>query len=153
MANFGKLNFSTSFNPTSAFPLDARCYFTSLASAEAAAAIAEEAGSTNSIYYYGMKLLVDDGVEPLWYTIQRDGTLLEEGQNGGYVAQDTPPEDTTLLWLDTSDDSGSAPDVTTDDDGKIIQVVDGVWTAVPVSESNIGKYIDEYINNALGGEY
>ena len=38
--NFGKLNFSTSFNPTSAFPLDARCYFENLASAQAAAATA-----------------------------------------------------------------------------------------------------------------
>ena len=38
--NFGKLNFSTSFNPTSAFPIDARQYFESLTSAQAAAATA-----------------------------------------------------------------------------------------------------------------
>lgn len=83
MAEFGKLNFSTSFNPTSAFPLDARCYFNSLALAKAAAATAEEAGSTNTVYYYGMKLLVDDGVFAKWYTIQRNGTLLEDETGSG----------------------------------------------------------------------
>lgn len=82
MANFGKLEFSTSFNPTSAFPLDARCYFTDLSSAQAAAATAEEAGSANTVYHYGMKLLVDDGTAATWYTIMRDGTLSEEGQGG-----------------------------------------------------------------------
>ena len=78
MADFGKLNFSTSLSPTSAFPLDARCYFDSLALAKAAAATAEEVGSTNTVYHYGMKLLVDDGVFAKWYTIQRDGTLLDD---------------------------------------------------------------------------
>lgn len=82
MADFGKLNFSTSFNPTSAFPLDARCYFNSLPLAKAAAATAEEAGSSNTVYYYGMKLLVDDGTTAKWYTIQRDRTLLEDGIGG-----------------------------------------------------------------------
>lgn len=78
MAEFGKLNFSTSFNPTSAFPLDARCYFNSLALAKAAAATAEEVGSSNTVYYYGMRLFVDDGVFAKWYTIQRDRTLKED---------------------------------------------------------------------------
>lgn len=83
MADFGKLNFSTSFKPTSAFPLDARCYFESLELAKTAAATAEEAGSKNTIYHYGMKLLVDDGTTTKWYTIQRNRTLLEEGSGGG----------------------------------------------------------------------
>lgn len=65
----------------SSFPLDTRCYFTSLDMAKAAAATATEIGDTSSIYCYGMKLLVDDGVDAKWYTIQRDGTLLEEGYN------------------------------------------------------------------------
>ena len=59
--NFGKLNFSTSFNPTSAFPIDARTYFESLASAQEAAATAEEAGSANTTYYYGQILVVNEG--------------------------------------------------------------------------------------------
>lgn len=59
--NFGKLNFSTSFNPTSAFPIDARTYFESYDLAEAAAGTAEEAGSANTTYYYGQILVVNEG--------------------------------------------------------------------------------------------
>ena len=59
--NFGKLNFSTSFNPTSAFPIDARTYFESYDSAVEAAGTAEEAGSANTTYYYGQILVVNEG--------------------------------------------------------------------------------------------
>lgn len=31
---------------------------------------------------------------------------IEGGSGGGFVASDTPPEDTSLLWVDTSDNSG-----------------------------------------------
>lgn len=120
MADFGKLNFSTSFNPTSAFPLDARCYFKSLALAEAAAATAEEVGSSNTVYYYGMKLFVDDGSSVKWYTIQRDRTLLEDSTASGIaeavvqqivlqrlsefvVIGPDEPESGPCLWFDTSD--------------------------------------------------
>ena len=80
MSDFGKLNFSVALNPTSAFPLDARCYFNSLALAKAAAATAESVGSTDTVYYYGMKLMVDllDGTTPKWYTIQADRTVKED---------------------------------------------------------------------------
>lgn len=88
MADFGKLNYSVSFNPTSAFPLDARRYFTDYASAEAAAATAEEAGSTNTVYYYGMRLLVYDGETAKWYTIQPDKTLLSDGKSAYQYAID-----------------------------------------------------------------
>ncbi len=79
MADYGKLNYSVSLKPTSAFPLDARCYFESLAEAQAAASKAEEVGSTNTIYYYGQKLVVvADGIAT-WYTIQPDKTLKADG--------------------------------------------------------------------------
>lgn len=67
--NFGKLNFSTSFNPTSAFPIDARTYFESLSSAQEAAATAEEAGSANTTYYYGQILVVNEGGSVAAYQI------------------------------------------------------------------------------------
>lgn len=51
--NFGKGNRSVAFNPTSAFPLDARSYFESYDAAVDAAALAKEAGSSESVYYYG----------------------------------------------------------------------------------------------------
>ena len=77
--NFGKLNFSVSFNPTSAFPLDARSYFESYDAAVAAAATAEEAGSSTTTYYYGQTIaVVETGVATL-YTIQPDKTLAEVG--------------------------------------------------------------------------
>lgn len=97
MADFGKLNFSTSFNPTSAFPLDARCFFNSLALAKAAAATAEEVGSTNTVYHYGMKLLVDDGTTAKWYTIQRDRTLLEDGTGSSNSGASLNIDNATLV--------------------------------------------------------
>lgn len=45
------------------------------------------------------------------------------------------------------------PSVTTEDNGKLLQVVDGAWKLVNVSESSIGTYIDDYISAALGGDY
>lgn len=69
MADYGKLNFSVSFNPTSAFPLDARSYFTSLSAAEQAAKTAEEIGSTDTVYYYGQKLVVMENGSVSWYKI------------------------------------------------------------------------------------
>lgn len=79
MADFGKLNFSVAFNPVSAFPLDARCYFSSLASAQVAASKAQEVGSTTTVYYYGMQLVVVENNVATWYVIQPDKTLKELG--------------------------------------------------------------------------
>lgn len=81
MADFGKLNFSVALDPTSAFPLDARCYFESLALAKVEAAAAAEVGNTNTKYYIGQRLLVREGGvgDPVWYTIQANGTLLADG--------------------------------------------------------------------------
>lgn len=79
MAEFGKLNFSVSFNPTSAFPLDARSYFETLTEAQAAATTAGEAGSSTTTYYYGQTLVVvESGVATL-YVIQPDKTLKAAG--------------------------------------------------------------------------
>lgn len=47
----------------------------------------------------------------------------------------------------------TTPAVTSADNGKVLQVVDGVWTAVTVADSTIKTYVDEYISSALEGEY
>lgn len=64
----------TSVSPlaTSAFPIDARTYFESYEDAVAAAALAEQQGSKNTIYYFGMSLVVyaDDAVQE--YIIVKD---------------------------------------------------------------------------------
>ena len=77
--NFGKLNFSVAFNPTSAFPLDARSYFESYELAVAAAQIAVEAGKADSTYYYGQTLVVNENAKATLYIIQPDKTLKEVG--------------------------------------------------------------------------
>lgn len=87
MNDFGKLNFSTSFNPTSAFPMDARTVFDTYAEALAAAKTAGEIGSTDTKYFYGMTLTV--GTKK--HVIQRDGTLLELLQ--AHTVAEVLPED------------------------------------------------------------
>lgn len=107
MADFGKLNYSVSLNPTSAFPLDARCYFESLVDAQAAAAKAEAAGSTNTVYYYGQKLVVVSGNKATWYTIQPDKTLAEDGTGGGggvdFKTDETLTLEGGILSVNTAD--------------------------------------------------
>jgi hypothetical protein len=83
---FGKGNRSIAFNPTSAFPLDARSYFESYELAAAAAQTAEEAGSTNTQYYFGQQIVVVENNIANFYIIQPDGTLSEVG---GKVEIDT----------------------------------------------------------------
>lgn len=77
--DFGKLNFSVSFNPTSAFPLDARSYFESYESAVSAAATAMPAGDSNTVYYYGQTLCVVESNVATLYIIQPDKTLSKVG--------------------------------------------------------------------------
>lgn len=57
---FGKLNFAVGFNRTSAFPLDANSYFESYADAAAAVKGAAEVGSSDSAYYLGQLIIVND---------------------------------------------------------------------------------------------
>lgn len=57
---FGKLNFAVGFNRTSAFPLDANSYFESYATAEAAVRGAAEVGSSDSAYYLGQLIIIND---------------------------------------------------------------------------------------------
>ncbi len=45
------------------------------------------------------------------------------------------------------------PSVTTADNGKLMQVVDGAWASVPVEESAVATYVDDYISSALEGDY
>lgn len=75
MGDFGKLNFSISFNRTSAFPLEANSYFTNLEQAEAAAKTAVEPGSADSTYYIGQTLTVADETDCNLYIINPDQSL------------------------------------------------------------------------------
>lgn len=83
--NFGTLDFNVAFNPTYAFPIDARCYFESKAAAEAAAAEAIEAGGSASKYYWGQSIVVVENNTASFFIIQPNGTL---GGVGGKIEID-----------------------------------------------------------------
>ena len=82
---FGKLNFAVGFNRTSAFPLDANSYFENYADALAAATGAAEVGSSDSSYYIGQIVIVNDKSETDnkglgLYQITASKTLVKFGQ-------------------------------------------------------------------------
>ena len=74
------LDFAVSFKPSSAFPIDSRTMFGSYESAQAAAQTAVNAGSSESIYYFGMPLTVFANDEATMYIINGDKTLKEVGK-------------------------------------------------------------------------
>lgn len=78
--NFGKLNFAVGFNRTSAFPLDANSYFESYEEAVAAAAGAAVVGSSDSAYYIGQLIIVNESGNFGLYQISADKTLIKFGQ-------------------------------------------------------------------------
>lgn len=82
---FGKLNFAVGFNRTSAFPLDANSYFENYSDALAAATGAAEVGSSDSAYYIGQIIIVNDKSETDnkglgLYQITASKTLVKFGQ-------------------------------------------------------------------------
>ena len=79
--DFGKLNFAVSFNPQTAFPLDARYYFSTLSAAQAAAASAVEVGSSDGTYFYGENVCVVTETAADLYIIQPDKTLKAVGSS------------------------------------------------------------------------
>lgn len=138
--DFGKLNFSVSFNPTSAFPLDARSYFESYAEAETAAAQAVAAGSSDSIYYYGQTLVVVEDGKANFYIIQPDKTLSAVA-GGSNISVNTDLFETDSegnLSLKGFDEAALGAVVSKGDDGTL------VWSEVYSKTET-----DEAINKAV----
>lgn len=52
-----------------------------------------------------------------------------------------------------SDHDLGLPEVSEADNGKIFSVVDGKLVLVPVADSSVKTYVDDYINSALEGDY
>lgn len=144
MIDFGKLDFAVSFSPLTAFPLDARYYFESLASANLAAQSAVEVGSSDGRYFFGENIVVVENGEAKMYIIQPDKSLKEVGGNilinekvflkdangkldlVGFAdavagAQLTKGEDGNLKWV--------KPDTTT---------IEGLSTAVESLKTTVG---------------
>lgn len=87
----------------------------------------------------GASVTVDDAFNPV-STNPVQNKVITEAMNEAQTALTALAKQTT-------------PAVTAADNGKVLQVVDGVWTAVTVADSTIKTYVDEYISSALEGEY
>ena len=142
--NFGTLDFAVAFNRQTAFPLDAKSYFESLELATAAAASAQEAGSSETTYYYGQTIAVVENGKATLYVIQPDKTLKEVGGNilideNAFVKG----EDGKLSLLGFADAVGGAQLVKTED-GKVSWVkpdtttVEGLSTAIESLKTTVG---------------
>lgn len=141
---FGTLDFAVAFNRQTAFPLDAKSYFESLTDAQAAAATAQEAGSSETTYYFGQTIAVVEGGKATLYVIQPDKTLKEVGGNilinENVFAKD---ENGALNLLGFADAVGGAQLVKTED-GKISWVkpdtttVEGLSTAIESLKTVVG---------------
>ena len=163
MIDFGKLDFAVSFSPLTAFPLDARYYFESLASANLAAQSAVEVGSSDGRYFFGENIVVVENGEAKMYIIQPDKSLKEVGGNIlinekvflkdsdgkldliGFAdavagAQLTKGEDGNLKWV--------KPDTTTVEG--LSTAVESLKTTVGDAESGLVKDVND-LKTAVGG--
>lgn len=141
---FGTLDFAVAFNRQTAFPLDAKSYFESLELATAAAASAQEAGSSETTYYYGQTIAVVESGKATLYVIQPDNTLKEVGGNivinENVFAKDA---DGSLNLLGFADAVAGAQLVKSAD-GKVSWVkpdattVEGLQTAVSTLQTTVG---------------
>lgn len=163
MIDFGKLDFAVSFSPLTAFPLDARYYFESLASANLAAQSAVEVGSSDGRYFFGENIVVVENGEAKMYIIQPDNSLKEVGGNIlinekvflkdsdgkldliGFAdavagAQLTKGEDGNLKWV--------KPDTTTVEG--LSTAVESLKTTVGGADSGLVKDVND-LKTAVGG--
>ena len=147
--DFGKLNFSTSFNPTSAFPIDARSYFESLTAAQAAAATAEAAGSSNTTYYFGQILTVNEGGAVAAYQITNAKALqkLASTTSSGDLAADVATLQSKVGALETAMDTAEA-DIADIKDGTVVV---GKATADAAGNDIAATYETKANVSAIGG--
>lgn len=91
---------------------------------------------------------IDIGAATAFYTSDSAAShrvrVYYASDTGYKVKKEYLPEESGLSGL---------PAVTADDNGKIIQVADGKWEVVALADSAVKTYVDDYINQALGGEY
>ena len=128
----------------------------------------------NNIIKLDPKYLPDEAllspVQPDWNEtdensyafIKNKPDLSSIGGNGIYTDTEEPidaPDGTVWIDMDEGDDGSTIlygnvlPPVSEEDNGKILQVVNGAWTLVTLADSEVKTYVDEYINSALEGSY
>lgn len=143
--DFGVLDFAVGINRLTAFPLDPKSYFESYDAAVAAAATAEPAGSTNTVYYYGNPVVVVENGKAKIYQIQPDKTLSGVGEeiviNENVFTKDA--EGKLSLYGFATATAGAQ--LTVGADGKLSWVkpdtttVEGLSTKVATLETNVGN--------------
>ena len=152
--DFGVLDFAVGINRLTAFPLDPKSYFESYDAAVAAAATAEPAGSTNTVYYYGNPVVVVENGKAKIYQIQPDKTLSGVGEeiviNENVFTKDADGK-LSLYGFATA---VAGAQLTVGTDGKLSWVkpdtttVDGLSTKVATLETNIGNLQTEIVKKA-----
>lgn len=152
--DFGVLDFAVGFNRLTAFPLDPKSYFESYDAAVAAAATAEPAGSTNTVYYYGNPVVVVENGKAKIYQIQPDKTLSGVGEeiiiNENVFTKDADGK-LSLYGFATA---VAGAQLTVGTDGKLSWVkpdtttVDGLSTKVATLETNVGNLQTEISKKA-----
>lgn len=123
---FGKGNRSIAFNPTSAFPLDARSYFESYEAALAAAQSAAMAGDTNTNYYFGQTVVVVENEVATLYVIQPNKTLVPFSiDDGSTIAVDVSQfefDENGKLMLKGAADAAPGSLVSVDENGALVWI-------------------------------
>lgn len=149
--DFNKINRVAAFNPTTAFPLDARSYFESYDSALAAAALAKEAGDTTTVYYWGQTFAVVENNEAQLYIVQPDGSL--KGAGGKITVDENAftLDENGVLWLEGFAEAVAGAQLVKGADGKLSWVkpdtttVEGLNTTVEALKKDV-----EILTNAVG---
>lgn len=120
--DFGKVNRSVAFNPTSAFPLDARSYFESYELAEVAAASAEPVGSSNTQYYIGQQLTVVENGFVTTYVVQPSKKLEQVGKSTPIDENLFEYDENGNLTLVGSKDAAKGDQLSIGENGKLVWV-------------------------------
>lgn len=82
-------------------------------------------------------------------------TTLKAGSQATASIGGTAERPILNLGIPSGQDGSAAalPEVSSEDNGSILQVVNGSWSVLTLKNSAVKTYIDDYINEALGGEY
>lgn len=125
IANLPKLNFSVPFAMTAALPVEYNAYFSSYEDALAAVQTAEAPGSSNTVYYYGQKVVVVGDTSADLYIIQPDQTLKATG--GGSDKEFVFTQSVASATWEIQHDMNKYPAVTVVDTGGNVVVGEVVY--------------------------
>lgn len=156
---FGTLDFAVAFSRQTAFPLDAKSYFESLELAQAAAATAQEAGSSETVYYFGQTIAVVENSKATLYVIQPDKTLKEVGGNIA-INENVFVKDGEKLDLLGFASAVAGAQLVKGADGRLSWVkpdtttVEGLSTSVTALEHTVNGYTDDggIVHEGLGSK-